>query len=206
MLHEGRKTNSNCLNAAYWIAFGPHGPRAEPPAGEGQKVALYTFIGVGVSLVVFIAMRMAAKPAPATMNKEWQEASNEYLIVRSHLHAARLRYVVFSASFYTSLLTRNPHRHKKPTPSPVSPRRVTLARARSSLPPRPRLYRISFVDREDEPLRPLPSVYHEPRGGLKTVSLGVWRCLSLEDVDIVSTTAMRYRSLILSRPCPAMRF
>ncbi|KAK6193545.1 hypothetical protein LQW54_012350 [Pestalotiopsis sp. IQ-011] len=65
--------------AAYWIAFGPHGPRAQPPADEGRKVALYVAIGVGVSLAVFSAMRMFAKPPPPTMTKEYQEASNEFV-------------------------------------------------------------------------------------------------------------------------------
>ncbi|OIW27813.1 cytochrome c oxidase subunit IV [Coniochaeta ligniaria NRRL 30616] len=65
--------------AAYWIAFGPHGPRSEPPANEGRKVALYTAVAVGVSFVIFAAMRSFAGPAPHTMTREWQEASNEYL-------------------------------------------------------------------------------------------------------------------------------
>jgi len=64
---------------AYWIAFGPHGPRSEPPANEGRKVALYTAVAVGVSFVIFAAMRSFAGPAPHTMTREWQEASNEYL-------------------------------------------------------------------------------------------------------------------------------
>lgn len=66
---------------AYWIAFGPHGPRSLPPPGENKKVALYTFIGLGVSLALFSTMRAFAKPGPSTMNKEWQEASNEFLKV-----------------------------------------------------------------------------------------------------------------------------
>ncbi|KAI0162921.1 cytochrome c oxidase polypeptide V [Pestalotiopsis sp. NC0098] len=65
--------------AAYWIAFGPHGPRAQAPADEGRKVALYVAIGVGVSLAVFSTMRMFAKPPPPTMTKEYQEASNEFV-------------------------------------------------------------------------------------------------------------------------------
>ncbi|KAK4221838.1 cytochrome c oxidase polypeptide 5, mitochondrial [Podospora fimiseda] len=65
--------------AAYWIAFGPHGPRSLPPPGEGKKVAVYTFIGLGVSFAIFAIMRAFAKPAPSTMTKEWQEATNEYL-------------------------------------------------------------------------------------------------------------------------------
>lgn len=75
------KLTQTSPNAAYWIAFGPHGPRALPPPDEGKKVLLYTFIGLGVSFVVFAAMRMVANPAPHTMNKEWQEATNEYLKV-----------------------------------------------------------------------------------------------------------------------------
>lgn len=65
--------------ASYWIAFGPHGPRAAPPPGETSKVILYTAIGVGVSFVAFYAIRLGGRPGPKTMNKEWQEASNEYL-------------------------------------------------------------------------------------------------------------------------------
>ena len=70
------------INTAYWIAFGPHGPRAEPPPGEGKRVALGTTIGIIVSLVIFTATRIFSGPAPKTMTKEWQEASNEYLKVR----------------------------------------------------------------------------------------------------------------------------
>ncbi|KAL7624527.1 Cytochrome c oxidase subunit 5B, mitochondrial [Parahypoxylon ruwenzoriense] len=65
--------------AAYWIAFGPHGPRAVPPPDEGRKVALYTAIGVFVSFALFALMRSFGGAAPSTMTKEWQEASNEYL-------------------------------------------------------------------------------------------------------------------------------
>ncbi|KAK4190283.1 cytochrome c oxidase subunit IV family [Podospora australis] len=65
--------------AAYWIAFGAHGPRSEPPKDENKKVVLYTFIGLGVSFAIFATMRAFAKPAPSTMTKEWQEATNEYL-------------------------------------------------------------------------------------------------------------------------------
>jgi cytochrome c oxidase subunit 4 len=65
--------------AAYYVAFGPHGPRAAPPPGENTKVFLYTMIGVGVSFATFYAIRLGGRPAPKTMTKEWQEASNEYL-------------------------------------------------------------------------------------------------------------------------------
>ncbi|KAI0181786.1 cytochrome c oxidase subunit IV [Hypoxylon sp. FL1284] len=65
--------------AAYWIAFGAHGPRAAAPPDEGRKVALYTALGIFVSFVAFSTMRMFAGPSPDTMSREWQEASNEYL-------------------------------------------------------------------------------------------------------------------------------
>lgn len=77
-----RNTNHQHITA-YWIAFGPHGPRALPPPGEGKKVFFYTAIGVGVSFALFAFIRMFAGPEPHTMTKEWQEASNEYLKVRT---------------------------------------------------------------------------------------------------------------------------
>ncbi|MCJ1268362.1 Cytochrome c oxidase subunit 5A [Lobaria immixta] len=64
---------------SYWIAFGPHGPRALPPPGEGKMVFGYTMLGIGISAVIFWLIRLMARPAPSTMNKEYQEATNEYL-------------------------------------------------------------------------------------------------------------------------------
>ncbi|KAI9856543.1 MAG: Cytochrome c oxidase subunit 5A [Vezdaea acicularis] len=66
--------------AAYWIAFGPHGPRAGTPPGENRKVFTYTLIGVGVAFLMAWGFReFVAKGPPPTMNKEWQEKTNEYL-------------------------------------------------------------------------------------------------------------------------------
>ncbi|RMZ91712.1 hypothetical protein DV736_g1039, partial [Chaetothyriales sp. CBS 134916] len=65
--------------AAWWIAFGPHGPRAEDPPGEWSKVLLYSTVGVAISLAVFFGIHALAKPPPKSMTKEWQEATNEYL-------------------------------------------------------------------------------------------------------------------------------
>jgi len=65
--------------AAYYIAFGAHGPRAGTPPGEGLKVFSLVGLGVAVSFVLFCGIRMFAGPAPGTMNKEYQEATNEYL-------------------------------------------------------------------------------------------------------------------------------
>jgi len=80
--HQTNKAITNpCLNAAYWIAFGPHGPRSLPPPGENKKVILYTALGIFASFVVFAGMRSFARPPPATMTKEYQEATNEFLKV-----------------------------------------------------------------------------------------------------------------------------
>ncbi|KAH8704013.1 cytochrome c oxidase subunit V [Talaromyces proteolyticus] len=64
--------------AAYWIAFGAHGPRKETPKGEGWKVLSKVTQLVAVSVAIFYITRLFAKPPPRTMTKEWQEASNEY--------------------------------------------------------------------------------------------------------------------------------
>ena len=66
---------------AYWIAFGPHGPRALPPPGEGKLIFWYTAIAVGISGVIFFLIRSQARPAPGTMNQQYQEMTNEYLKV-----------------------------------------------------------------------------------------------------------------------------
>jgi cytochrome c oxidase subunit 4 len=66
--------------AAYWIAFGPHGPRAETPKGEGMKIFLKVTQLTVASFLVFYAIHYFAKPQPKTMSKEWQEASNEYAL------------------------------------------------------------------------------------------------------------------------------
>lgn len=66
---------------AYWIAFGPHGPRAEPPKGEALKIFLKVAQLTAASVLVFYAIHYFAKPQPKTMSKEWQEATNEYALV-----------------------------------------------------------------------------------------------------------------------------
>jgi cytochrome c oxidase subunit 4 len=65
--------------AAYWIAFGPHGPRAQDPPDFQFKVFLGVLGGLATTAIVFGLMRYAAGPAPHTMSQEWQEASNEFL-------------------------------------------------------------------------------------------------------------------------------
>ncbi|OLN80958.1 Cytochrome c oxidase polypeptide 5, mitochondrial [Colletotrichum chlorophyti] len=65
--------------AAYWIAFGPHGPRTGTPPGEGARVFWGVIASVGASLAIFATIRAFANPPPDTMTKEYQEASNEFL-------------------------------------------------------------------------------------------------------------------------------
>ncbi|KAI9742405.1 MAG: Cytochrome c oxidase subunit 5A [Claussenomyces sp. TS43310] len=65
--------------AAYWIAFGAHGPRAQTPPGEGMKVFTYTILGMVASFAIFAAARMGARAPPATMTKEYEEKSTEFL-------------------------------------------------------------------------------------------------------------------------------
>ncbi|KAL8856401.1 MAG: hypothetical protein Q9178_006971 [Gyalolechia marmorata] len=65
--------------AAYWIAFGPHGPRALDPPGEGKKVFWYTTLAIVVAGVIFAIERMFARPPPKTMNAQYQAMTNEYL-------------------------------------------------------------------------------------------------------------------------------
>ncbi|KAI8143129.1 cytochrome c oxidase subunit IV [Fennellomyces sp. T-0311] len=66
--------------AAYYIAFGPHGPRqplTEP--GHGNKV-LGGVIGVlTASAGLFWVIRANGEETPQTLTKEWEEATNEYL-------------------------------------------------------------------------------------------------------------------------------
>ncbi|KFA61764.1 hypothetical protein S40285_04165 [Stachybotrys chlorohalonatus IBT 40285] len=83
-LRDRMKGNWNELTlqekkAAYWIAFGPHGPRAADPPGSGARIAWGVFIGLGISFSLFAMTRAFANPAPHTMTREWQEKSNEYL-------------------------------------------------------------------------------------------------------------------------------
>ncbi|MCJ1462320.1 Cytochrome c oxidase subunit 5A [Pseudocyphellaria aurata] len=65
--------------ASWWIAFGPHGPRELPPPGEGRMIFGYVVATFAGSAVVLCIIRWLARPAPSTMNKEYQEATNAYL-------------------------------------------------------------------------------------------------------------------------------
>ncbi|KAG1756862.1 COX4, subunit IV of cytochrome c oxidase [Suillus paluster] len=64
--------------AAYYVAFGPHGPRASvSPPGQGLKVFLSTLGLVGVAGLLTLAIRSRAPPPPKTITREWEEASNQ---------------------------------------------------------------------------------------------------------------------------------
>ncbi|KAL5533193.1 hypothetical protein ACEPAF_4969 [Sanghuangporus sanghuang] len=64
--------------AAYYVAFGPHGPRTPvTPAGQPLKIFLAVVFGVSVAGTLSYAIRATAPPPPKTLTKEWQEAMNE---------------------------------------------------------------------------------------------------------------------------------
>lgn len=66
--------------AAYYISFGEWGPR-RPLYAPGEKSKV--FWGVVGSLIasvgIFAGVRALGQPAPATLDRKWQEASDEYL-------------------------------------------------------------------------------------------------------------------------------
>ncbi|PKS12244.1 hypothetical protein jhhlp_001544 [Lomentospora prolificans] len=65
--------------AAYWIAFGPHGPRALDPPGEGKSLAFHITLILAATLGLFAVIRSFSGQPPESMTQEWQEASNELL-------------------------------------------------------------------------------------------------------------------------------
>lgn len=83
-----KKKLTQIVSTAYWIAFGPHGPRAQDPPGTGAKVAWGVALGLAASFGLFAVIRLFANPAPYTMTKEYQEQSNEFLIVSRLLLAS----------------------------------------------------------------------------------------------------------------------
>lgn len=115
---------------AYWVAFGPHGPRTLPPPGENWTIFKYTVLGVAVSGVLFWLIRMNARPAPKTMNAQYQEMTNEYLRVR--LRHAYMTKRMPQASILIFLVLRTDcramYRIKKQSQSLGFHQRVTRAR------------------------------------------------------------------------------
>ncbi|KAI7851831.1 cytochrome c oxidase subunit IV [Circinella umbellata] len=66
--------------AAYYIAFGPHGPR-QPilQPGDNTKVFGGVVAVVTISSALFYVIRQNGEEKPLTTTKEWEEATNEYL-------------------------------------------------------------------------------------------------------------------------------
>ncbi|TFK46690.1 cytochrome c oxidase subunit IV [Heliocybe sulcata] len=64
--------------AAYYVAFGPHGPRAPiSPPGSGVKILFGTAAIVVTSSLLYWGLRQMTVSPPKTMTREWQEKSNE---------------------------------------------------------------------------------------------------------------------------------
>ncbi|RPD66584.1 cytochrome c oxidase subunit IV [Lentinus tigrinus ALCF2SS1-6] len=64
--------------AAYYVAFGPHGPRAPiDPPGTLPKIIIGVAALIATSAALFFSIRATAPPPPRTISKEWEEASNE---------------------------------------------------------------------------------------------------------------------------------
>ncbi|KAG7544253.1 hypothetical protein FFLO_03366 [Filobasidium floriforme] len=64
--------------AAYYVAFGAHGPRqAVNPPGHSIKILVGTLAACGAAIGIFGLIRSSAPAPPKTMTKEWQEASTE---------------------------------------------------------------------------------------------------------------------------------
>ncbi|SPO30166.1 probable cytochrome-c oxidase chain V precursor [Ustilago trichophora] len=64
--------------AAYFVSFGPHGPRKPITAsGQGAKTFAGVVAALGVTTGVYYLMRSNGGAPVKTMTKEWQEASNE---------------------------------------------------------------------------------------------------------------------------------
>ncbi|KAK6455630.1 cytochrome-c oxidase subunit VA [Scheffersomyces xylosifermentans] len=66
--------------AAYYISFGEWGPR-KPLHGPGDKafVVYSVTAGIVLSIVLFWGTRQLGAPSPHTLDRQWQEASDEYL-------------------------------------------------------------------------------------------------------------------------------
>ncbi|KAF8625750.1 hypothetical protein AX17_006776 [Amanita inopinata Kibby_2008] len=65
--------------AAYYVAFGPHGPRAPASKpGDTLKIFGYTVALIGAAGLLSAGLKaFAAAPPPRTLTKEWKEAENE---------------------------------------------------------------------------------------------------------------------------------
>ncbi|KZV87386.1 COX4-domain-containing protein [Exidia glandulosa HHB12029] len=85
-VHEIMKKDWRTLSldekkAAYYIAFGPHGPRKPlNPPGTNWQIFFGTVGLIGLSISIFLVIRSFAPPPVRTMTKEWQEETNRIAI------------------------------------------------------------------------------------------------------------------------------
>ncbi|KAB5595746.1 Cytochrome C oxidase, subunit IV/COX5b [Ceratobasidium theobromae] len=64
--------------AAYFVAFGPHGPRSPvTPPGQTMKVITGTLALVGVATAAYGIIRSYGGAPPKTLTKEYQQSMNE---------------------------------------------------------------------------------------------------------------------------------
>lgn len=66
--------------AAYYISFGEWGPR-KPLYGPGDRSKVFwgTVAGLAAGVGLFLGIRAMAPAPPASLDRSWQEASDEYL-------------------------------------------------------------------------------------------------------------------------------
>lgn len=78
MKRDWKELSLDEKKASYYVAFGPHGPRA-PISKPGDNLKIFACVAalVGVTGVISALIRAGAPEAPKTMSKEWQEATNE---------------------------------------------------------------------------------------------------------------------------------
>ncbi|KAL1933218.1 hypothetical protein VTP01DRAFT_7308 [Rhizomucor pusillus] len=84
-LEEAQKGDWKALSqdnkkAAYYIAFGPHGPR-EPLTHPGHAARVAGGVGgvLAASGLLFYVIRVNGEEKPRTTTREWEEKTNEYL-------------------------------------------------------------------------------------------------------------------------------
>lgn len=66
--------------AAYYISYGEWGPRTPLyTSGDKSRVFWGVFAGMGAGVLLYAFFRQFAAGEPVSMNREWQEASDEYL-------------------------------------------------------------------------------------------------------------------------------
>ncbi|CAG8653664.1 5015_t:CDS:2, partial [Funneliformis caledonium] len=65
----------------YYLAFGNHGPREEfGRTGTTSKIIAGISVVMLVSSGLFYLTKVAVTDKPRTLNKEWEEATNERMI------------------------------------------------------------------------------------------------------------------------------